>query len=170
MWPNERSETRLPEAPPERVYRAFLDPQAMVKWLPPHGFTATVHSIDVRVGGGYRMSFTNFTTGKSHSFGGKYLEIKPNEWSCIVLSHGHWDHVLGLIISDMLYRAYPRADEGEIVMLVAEREEAEAVAEQIRIAGVRSTAIAADIADGMAAGLPGFRFHDPRKVTKASPL
>ena len=70
---------RVFRAPPARVYRAFLDPGAMVKWLPPHGFTGTVHEMDARVGGGYRMSFTNFGTGKSHSFGGKYVELKPNE-------------------------------------------------------------------------------------------
>jgi uncharacterized protein YndB with AHSA1/START domain len=70
---------RVIRAPAERVYKAFLDPDAMAKWLPPHGFTGKVHSMDARVGGGYRMSFTNFTTGKSHSFGGKYLELKPNE-------------------------------------------------------------------------------------------
>lgn len=70
---------RVLKAPPERVYRAFLDPQAMIKWLPPHGFTATVHSIDARVGGGYRMSFTNFSTGKSHSFACRYVELVPNE-------------------------------------------------------------------------------------------
>ena len=70
---------RVIAAPPERVYRAFLDPEAMVKWLPPHGFTAKVHEMNAQVGGGYKMSFTNFTTGKSHSFGGKYLDLKPNE-------------------------------------------------------------------------------------------
>src|SRR5260370_949083 len=70
---------RVLAAPPERVYRAFIDPEAMVKWLPPHGFTAKVHQIDVRVGGGYKMSFTNFSTKNSHSFGGKYVELKPNE-------------------------------------------------------------------------------------------
>jgi uncharacterized protein YndB with AHSA1/START domain len=70
---------RVVSAPPERVYRAFLDPEAMVKWLPPHGFTAKMHSMDVKVGGGYKMSFTNFTTKSSHSFGGKYVELKPNE-------------------------------------------------------------------------------------------
>jgi len=64
---------------PERVYKAFLDPDAMVKWLPPNGFTAKVHQMDARVGGGYRMSFTNFTSGKSHSFGGKYAELTPPE-------------------------------------------------------------------------------------------
>ena len=70
---------RVLTAPPERVYRAFIDPDAMVKWLPPHGFTAKMHSADMRVGGGYKMSFTNFTTGNGHSFGGKYVEMKPGE-------------------------------------------------------------------------------------------
>ncbi len=70
---------RVLKAPPERIYRAFLDPDAMVKWLPPHGFTGEVHQIDARVGGSYRMSFTNFGTGSRHSFGGRYLELVPNE-------------------------------------------------------------------------------------------
>jgi uncharacterized protein YndB with AHSA1/START domain len=70
---------RVLRAPPDRVYRAFLEPEAMAKWFPPNGFTAKCHSSDVRVGGGYRMSFTNFGAGQSHSFGGKYLELKPNE-------------------------------------------------------------------------------------------
>lgn len=70
---------RVFRAPPERVYRAYLDPEAMTKWLPPHGFTGKVHEIDVRVGGGYKMSFTNFTTGQRHSFGGSYIELVPNE-------------------------------------------------------------------------------------------
>ncbi|HEY5896792.1 MAG TPA: SRPBCC family protein [Burkholderiales bacterium] len=70
---------RVLRAKPERVYRAFLDAEAMAKWLPPYGFTAKVHQMDARVGGSHRMSFTNFTTGKSHSFGGKYLELTPNE-------------------------------------------------------------------------------------------
>lgn len=70
---------RVLKAPPERVYRAFLDPEAKVKWLPPHGFTAKIHHMEPKVGGSYRMSFTNFTTGKSHSFGGTYLELSPNE-------------------------------------------------------------------------------------------
>jgi len=70
---------RVLTAPPERVYRAFLDPAAAAKWLPPHGFTATVHHFDAKVGGGHKMSFTNFTTGSSHSFGGTYLELVPNE-------------------------------------------------------------------------------------------
>jgi uncharacterized protein YndB with AHSA1/START domain len=70
---------RVMRAPPERVYRAFLDPEAMAKWLPPNGFTGKVHQLDPKVGGMHRMSFTNFTTGKSHSFGGQYLELVPNE-------------------------------------------------------------------------------------------
>jgi len=70
---------RVLRATPERVYRAFLDPEALVKWLPPNGFTAKVHHVDAKVGGTYRMSFTNFTSGKSHAFGGKYLELSPHE-------------------------------------------------------------------------------------------
>jgi uncharacterized protein YndB with AHSA1/START domain len=70
---------RVLRASPEKIYRAFLDADAMVKWLPPHGFTGKVHQIDVRVGGSYKMSFTNFTSGHSHSFGGEYLELLPNE-------------------------------------------------------------------------------------------
>jgi len=70
---------RVLKATPERVYKAFLDADAMAKWLPPYGFTAKVHHLEAKVGGTYKMSFTNFTTGKSHSFGGKYLELVPNE-------------------------------------------------------------------------------------------
>jgi uncharacterized protein YndB with AHSA1/START domain len=70
---------RVLRAPPERIYRAFLDGDAMAKWLPPHGFTGKVHQIDARVGGKYRMSFTNFSGGNSHSFGGEYLELVKNE-------------------------------------------------------------------------------------------
>jgi uncharacterized protein YndB with AHSA1/START domain len=70
---------RVLAAKPERVYKAFLDADAMAKWLPPNGFTCKVHEMNARVGGTYRMSFTNFTTGKSHSFGGKYLELVPNQ-------------------------------------------------------------------------------------------
>jgi uncharacterized protein YndB with AHSA1/START domain len=66
-------------AAPERVYKAFLDPEALVKWLPPNGFTGKIHHLEAKVGGSYSMSFTNFTTGKGHSFGGKYLELKPYE-------------------------------------------------------------------------------------------
>ncbi len=70
---------RVFTAKAERVYRAFLDPDAMAKWLPPYGFTCKVHHVDAKVGGTHKASFTNFTSGKSHSFGGKYLELKPNE-------------------------------------------------------------------------------------------
>ncbi len=70
---------RVLRAKPERVYRAFLDADAMVKWLPPHGFTGKVHHVEARVGGTFRMSFTNFGTGQSHTFGGSYLELVPNE-------------------------------------------------------------------------------------------
>jgi uncharacterized protein YndB with AHSA1/START domain len=70
---------RVLRATPERIYRAFLDADAMAKWLPPNGFTCKVHHMDAKVGGTYRMSFTNFTTGKSHSFGGKYIELTPHE-------------------------------------------------------------------------------------------
>jgi len=68
---------RVLKAPPERVYKPFLDPDALVKWMAPHGFTAKVHSMNPKVGGGYKMSFTNFGTGSSHSFGGTYTELKP---------------------------------------------------------------------------------------------
>lgn len=77
--PNTINLHRVLTAPPEKVYRAFIDPDALVKWMPPHGFTAKVHEIDVRVGGGYKMSFTNLTTNKSHSFGGKYIELTPDK-------------------------------------------------------------------------------------------
>ena len=70
---------RVLRSKPDRVYRAFLEPDALVKWMAPHGFTATVHHIEPRVGGTYKMSFRNFTTGNGHSFGGKYLELVPNE-------------------------------------------------------------------------------------------
>lgn len=70
---------RVLRAPPERVYRAFLSPEAMVKWIPPYGFTAQVHHLDARVGGGFRMSFTHFGSQQSHAFGGEYLELVPNE-------------------------------------------------------------------------------------------
>ncbi|MCC6962547.1 MAG: SRPBCC family protein [candidate division Zixibacteria bacterium] len=77
--PNSVRFHRVLKAAPDRVYRAFLDPDAMAKWSPPHGFTGKVHQIDARVGGTYKMSFTNFSTGRSHSFGGTYLELVPNE-------------------------------------------------------------------------------------------
>ena len=70
---------RVFRAPPERLYKAFLDADALAKWIPPNGFTCKVHQLDARVGGGFRMSFTNFSTGGSHSFGGEYLELKPDE-------------------------------------------------------------------------------------------
>jgi len=70
---------RVLRSEPEKVYRAFLDADAMSKWLPPNGFTGKVHHMDAKVGGGFKMSFTNFTTGKSHSFGGSYLELVPHE-------------------------------------------------------------------------------------------
>ena len=73
---------RVIRATPERLYRAFLDADAMAKWLPPHGFTGKVHHLDATVGGTYRMSFTNFSTGQSHSFGGSYVELVPNERIC----------------------------------------------------------------------------------------
>jgi uncharacterized protein YndB with AHSA1/START domain len=70
---------RVLRAAPDKIYRAFLDPDAMAKWLPPNGFTGKVHHLDAKVGGSYRMSFTNFSTGHSHSFGGTYLELVPHE-------------------------------------------------------------------------------------------
>jgi len=70
---------RVLKTTPERLYKAFLNPEALVKWMPPHGFTAKVHQFDARVGGSYKMSFTNLTSGSSHSFGGEYLELVPNE-------------------------------------------------------------------------------------------
>ena len=70
---------RVLRSTPEKIYRAFIEPEAMCKWLPPHGFTAKVHHLDARVGGTFRMSFTNFSTGSSHSFGGEYLELLPHE-------------------------------------------------------------------------------------------
>ena len=69
---------RVVRATPERVFKAFIDPDAMSKWLPPHGFTGKVHAMDARVGGSYRMSFTNFASGKSHAFGGKFVELAPH--------------------------------------------------------------------------------------------
>ena len=70
---------RVLKTTPERLYKAFTSPEALVKWMPPHGFTAKVHDMDPKVGGSYRMSFTNLTTGSSHSFGGEYLELVPNQ-------------------------------------------------------------------------------------------
>jgi uncharacterized protein YndB with AHSA1/START domain len=73
---------RVMRATPEKIYQAFLDAEALAKWLPPNGFTGKVHHMDAKVGGTYKMSFTNFTTGKSHSFGGEYLELTPHERIC----------------------------------------------------------------------------------------
>jgi len=70
---------RVLRCPPDRLFRAFQDPKALAKWLPPYGFVCEVHAMDFRVGGSHRMSFTNFNTGESHSFGGKYLEMRPGE-------------------------------------------------------------------------------------------
>ena len=70
---------RVLKTTPEKLYRAFLEPDAMAKWLPPYGFTCKVHQMDPKVGGTYKMSFTNFTTGQSHSFGGKYIELTPHK-------------------------------------------------------------------------------------------
>jgi uncharacterized protein YndB with AHSA1/START domain len=79
MMPSNVRFHRVLRATPERIYRAFLDADALAKWLPPNGFTGKVHQMDARVGGGYRMSFTNFTTGNGHSFGGTYVELTPHE-------------------------------------------------------------------------------------------
>jgi uncharacterized protein YndB with AHSA1/START domain len=79
MMPSTVQFHRVLRSTPERVYRAFLDADALVKWLPPNGFTGRMHSMDARVGGSYKMSFTNFSSGKSHSFGGEYLELVPHE-------------------------------------------------------------------------------------------
>ena len=93
---------RVLRAPSERIYRAFLDPDAMAKWLPPHGFTGKVHHLDARVGGSYRMSFTNFATGDSHAFGGQYLELVPFER--IRHSDGFDDPNLpGMMVTCLLY-------------------------------------------------------------------
>jgi uncharacterized protein YndB with AHSA1/START domain len=73
---------RVLKTTPEKIYRAFLDGDAIVKWLPPHGFTGKVHQLEAKVAGSYKMSFTNFSTGHSHSFGGKFLELVPNERIC----------------------------------------------------------------------------------------
>ena len=80
MANNSVSLHRVIKAPPEKVYRAFTDSLAMASWLPPYGFLCTVHEMDVKTGGSFRMSFHNFSTGNGHSFGGKYVEVKPNEF------------------------------------------------------------------------------------------
>ena len=80
MADNSVSFHRVLKASPEKIYRAFTEAAAIASWLPPYGFVCTVHQMDVKVGGSFRMSFQNFTTGNSHSFGGEYLELKPNEF------------------------------------------------------------------------------------------
>jgi uncharacterized protein YndB with AHSA1/START domain len=82
IMPNTIRLHRVIRATPERVYRAFLDADAMAKWLPPNGFTGRVHHMDAKLGGTYKMSFTNFSTGKSHSFGGEFVELTPHERLC----------------------------------------------------------------------------------------
>lgn len=105
---------RVLRAPPERIYRAFLDPDAMAKWLPPHGFTGKVHHLDARVGGSYRMSFTNFSTGDSHAFGGQYLELVPFER--IRHSDGFDDPNLpGMMVTTIVLRAVSCGTEVSIV-------------------------------------------------------
>jgi uncharacterized protein YndB with AHSA1/START domain len=105
---------RVLRAPPERIYRAFLDPDAMAKWLPPHGFTGKVHHLDARVGGSYRMSFTNFGTGDSHAFGGQYLELVPFER--IRHSDGFDDPNLpGMMVTTIALRAVSCGTEVSIV-------------------------------------------------------
>jgi uncharacterized protein YndB with AHSA1/START domain len=105
---------RVLRASPERVYRAFLDPDAMVKWLPPNGFTGKVHHMDARVGGTYRMSFTNFSSGGSHAFGGEFLELVPHER--IRYSDAFDDPDLpGLMVTTVTFTAVSRGTEVHIV-------------------------------------------------------
>ena len=105
---------RVLRAPPERIYRAFLDADAMAKWLPPHGFTGKVHHLDACVGGSYRMSFTNFSTGDSHAFGGQYLELVPFER--IRHSDGFDDPNLpGMMVTTIVLRAVSCGTEVSIV-------------------------------------------------------
>ncbi|MFM8574688.1 MAG: SRPBCC family protein [Limnohabitans sp.] len=97
---------RVLRAPAERVFRAFIDPDAMCKWLPPHGFTGRVHDMDARVGGGYRMSFTNLGNGQSHSFGGTFLELVPGER---IRHTDRFDdpHLPGEMVTTITFRATP---------------------------------------------------------------
>lgn len=105
---------RVLRAPPERIYRAFLDPDAMAKWLPPHGFTGKVHHLEAHVGGSYRMSFTNFSSGASHAFGGQYLELVPNQR--IRHTDGFDDPNLpGTMVTTVSLRAVPCGTEVDIV-------------------------------------------------------
>lgn len=105
---------RVFRAPPERVYRAFLDADAVAKWNAPHGFTCKVHHLDARVGGSYKMSFTNFSTGQSHSFGGKYLELIPNE---LIRNTDEFDnpHLPGVLEVTISLRAVSVGTEVKIV-------------------------------------------------------
>lgn len=105
---------RVLRAPVERVYRAFVTPAALAKFMPPHGFTATVYDFDATVGGAYRMSFTNLTTGHSHSFGGKYLEVVPNER--LVHSDAFDDpNLLGTMKTTITFRPVTCGTELEVV-------------------------------------------------------
>lgn len=105
---------RVFTAPPERVYRAFLDPAALCKWLPPDGFTCTVHELEAKVGGRYRMSFTNFGSGDSHAFGGTYLELVPGER--IVHDDRFEDPNLpGTMITTITFRAVSCGTEVQVV-------------------------------------------------------
>ncbi|MBN7136065.1 polyketide cyclase [Lysobacter enzymogenes] len=105
---------RVFTCPPERVYRAFLDPAALSKWLPPDGFTCTVHELDARVGGRYRMSFTNFSTGNGHSFGGTYLELVPNER---IVHDDRFDdpNLPGTMVTTITFRAVSCGTEVQVV-------------------------------------------------------
>ena len=105
---------RVFPSPPERVYRAFLDPAALCKWLPPDGFTCTVHELDARVGGRYRMSFTNFSTGNGHSFGGTYLELVPNER---IVHDDRFDdpNLPGTMVTTITFRAVSCGTEVQVV-------------------------------------------------------
>lgn len=105
---------RVFRAAPEKLYRAFLDGDAMVKWLPPNGFTAKVHHLDTKVGGTYKMSFTNFTSGQTHSFGGVYLELVPSER---ISYTDRFDdpNLPGEILTKVTLRAVPFGTEMEVV-------------------------------------------------------
>lgn len=105
---------RVFTAPPERVYRAFLDAAALAKWLPPDGFTCTVHELEARVGGRYRMTFTNFSTGNGHSFGGTYLELVPNER---IVHDDRFDdpNLPGTMVTTITFRAVSCGTEVQVV-------------------------------------------------------
>ncbi|WP_363796340.1 SRPBCC family protein [Lysobacter firmicutimachus] len=105
---------RVFTAPPERVYRAFLDPAALCKWLPPDGFTCTVHELEAKVGGRYRMSFTNFGSGDSHSFGGTYLELVPGER---IVHDDRFDdpNLPGTMVTTITFRAVSCGTEVQVV-------------------------------------------------------